>query len=75
MIDSEIISRCARRAGPALDNRHGLRHSAHMGTFIQHLRERRRERRLARQLELRFRERVDAATAAAARLVEDLRRS
>ncbi len=47
-------------------------HSARMGTFIHHLRERRRERKLARELELRFRERVDAATAAAARLAEDL---
>jgi hypothetical protein len=45
-----------------------------MGTFINHLRERRRQRRLARELELRFRERVDAATAAAARLADDLRR-
>jgi hypothetical protein len=46
-----------------------------MGTFISQLRERRRQRRLAHKLELRFRERVDAATAAAARLAEDLRRS
>jgi hypothetical protein len=45
-----------------------------MGTFISQLRKRRRQRRLARELELGFRERVDAATAAAARLAEDLRR-
>jgi hypothetical protein len=44
-----------------------------MGTFISQLRERRRQRRLAHVLELRFRERVDAAAAAAARLAEDLR--
>jgi hypothetical protein len=51
-------------------------HSAQrMGTFIHQLRERRRQRKLARELELRFRERVDAATAAAARLAEDLDRS
>ena len=45
-----------------------------MGTFIRNLRERRRERKLARELEQRFRERVDAATAAAARLTDELRR-
>jgi hypothetical protein len=45
-----------------------------MGTFIRHLKARRRERKLARELEQRFRERVDAATAAAARLADELRR-
>jgi hypothetical protein len=44
-----------------------------MGTFIRHLRERRRQRRLAREQELRFREPVDAAAAAAAELADELR--
>jgi hypothetical protein len=45
------------------------------GTFISRLRERRRLRRLAQDQELRFRQQVDAATAAAARLAEDLHRT
>jgi hypothetical protein len=59
-----------------LDNSPTLMHSAHMkGTFISRLRERRRLRRLAQDQELRFRQQVDAATAAAARLAEDLHRT
>ena len=51
-------------------------HSAHMkGTFISRLRERRRQRKLAHDQELSFRQQVDAATAAAARLAEDLHRT
>ncbi len=66
-------ARPARNCPEILDIFPSLMHSARrMGTFIHHMRERRRQRKLARELELRFRERVDAATAAAARLAEDL---
>jgi hypothetical protein len=59
-----------------LDNCQALMHSAHMkGTFISRLRERRRQRKLAHDQELSFRQQVDAATAAAARLAEDLHRT
>jgi hypothetical protein len=43
-----------------------------VGKFLHRLRERRRDRRLARELEVRFREQVDARTAAAARMTDDL---
>lgn len=46
-----------------------------MGTFIRQLRARRRQRRLAREQELRFRESLDAAAAAAAELADELRRA
>ncbi len=46
-----------------------------MGTFIRHLRDRRRLRRLAREQELRFRESLDAAATAAAELADELHRA
>jgi hypothetical protein len=44
-----------------------------VGKLIGKIRERRRDRRLARELELRFRELLDSRAAAAARLADDLR--
>jgi hypothetical protein len=44
-----------------------------VGNLFRKFRERRRDRRLARDLELRFRELLDSRVAAAARLVDDLR--
>ena len=43
-----------------------------MGRLLKKLRQRRRDRELARELEQRFRGQVDAAAAAAARLSDDL---
>jgi hypothetical protein len=51
-----------------------LVHPAGMGRLLKKLRDRRRERELARQLEVRFRGQVDAAAAAAARLADDIDR-
>ena len=45
-----------------------------MGRLLKKLRERRRDRELARLLELRFRGQVDAAAEAAARLSDDVPR-
>jgi hypothetical protein len=42
-----------------------------MGRLIRKIRRRRRDRQLARMLELRFRGQVDAAAEAAARLSDD----
>jgi hypothetical protein len=46
-----------------------------VGKLFGKIRERRRDRRLAQELELRFRELVDSRAAAAARLADDLRRT
>ena len=46
-----------------------------MGKLIGKIRQHRRDRRLARELELRYRLQIDSRTEAAARLAEDLRRS
>ena len=43
-----------------------------MSRLLKRLRERRRERELARLIELRFRGQVDAAAEAAARLADDI---
>jgi hypothetical protein len=48
-----------------------LVHPPCMGRLIKRIRQRRRERELARMLELRFRGQVDAAAEAAARLADD----
>ena len=45
-----------------------------MGRLLKKIRERRRDRELARLLELRFRGQVDAAAEAAARLADDVPR-
>ena len=50
-----------------------LVHPPCMGRLLKKIRQRRRERELARQLEQRFRRQVDAAAEAAARLVDDSR--
>jgi hypothetical protein len=49
-------------------------HPPCMGRLLKKLRERRRDRELARLLELRFRGQVDAAAEAAARLADDVPR-
>jgi len=49
-----------------------LVHPACMGRLIKKIRRRRRDRQLARMLELRFRGQVDAAAEAAARLADDI---
>jgi hypothetical protein len=45
-----------------------------VGRLIDRIRTRRRERRLSREIELRFRRQLDARTEAAARMADDLRR-
>jgi hypothetical protein len=45
-----------------------------VGRLIHRIRTRRRERRLSREIELRFRRQLDARTEAAARMADDLRR-
>jgi len=44
-----------------------------MGRLLKKIKQRRRDRELARQLEQRFRGQVDAAAEAAARLGDDIR--
>jgi hypothetical protein len=49
------------------------RHTLSVGRLLHRIRTRRRERRLLREVELRFRRQLDARAEAAARLVDDLR--
>jgi hypothetical protein len=56
-----------------LDSWQILVHPPCMGRLLKKISQRRRDRELARQLEQRFRGRVDAAAEAAARLVDDIR--
>jgi hypothetical protein len=51
-----------------------LVHPPFVGKLLHRIRQRRRDRELARQLEERFRGQADAAAAAAAALADDLRR-
>jgi hypothetical protein len=51
-----------------------LVHPPCMGRLLKRIRQRRRERELARLLELRFRGQVDAAAEAAARLSDTIER-
>jgi hypothetical protein len=57
-----------------LDFCQNLVHPPGMGRLLKRLRQRRRDRELARELEQRFRGQVDAAAAAAARLSDDMGR-
>jgi hypothetical protein len=57
-----------------LDFHQVLMHPPSMGRLLRRITERRRERKLARLLELRFRGQVDAAAEAAARLSDDVGR-
>jgi hypothetical protein len=56
-----------------LDFWQDLVHSPCMGRLLKKIKQRRRDRELARQLEQRFRGQVDAAAEAAARLGDDIR--
>ena len=56
-----------------LDFRPILVHPPCMGRLLKRIRQRRRDRVLARELELRVRGQVDAAAEAAARLADDVR--
>lgn len=50
-------------------------HTLTVGKLIHRIRARRRERRLSREIELRFRRQLDERTEAAARMADDLRHS
>jgi hypothetical protein len=50
-------------------------HTLTVGKLIHRIRVRRRERRLSREIELRFRRQLDERTEAAARMADELRHS
>ena len=56
-----------------LEFRSGSRHTCGVGTMIRKIRERRRERRLARELELRYRDQLDQRAVAAVQMTDELR--
>lgn len=56
-----------------LEIRNWSRHTCGVGKMIRKLRDRRRDRRLARELELRYRDQLDQRAVAAVQMTDELR--